>query len=97
VVSWEPPHRYDASYQGTTLAGPYRLIKNPGFTPFCLFLFADNLNELDFTLLKTFSLGESRRLEFRGEFFNLAKSPHLRRAFHQYQLGIRRAGECDAE
>ena len=34
-----------------------------------------SLNELDFTLLKTFSLGESRRLEFRGEFFNLANHP----------------------
>jgi hypothetical protein len=46
-----------------------------GLYPLLFFLFAGNLNELDFTLLKTFSLGESRRLEFRGEFFNLANHP----------------------
>jgi hypothetical protein len=44
-------------------------------TPLRNTLRADNLNELDFTLLKTFSLGEARRLEFRGEFFNLANHP----------------------
>ena len=44
-------------------------------TPLRNTLRADSLNELDFTLLKTFSLGESRRLEFRGEFFNLANHP----------------------
>jgi len=44
-------------------------------TPLRNTLRADDLNELDFTLLKTFPLGESRSLELRGEFFNLANHP----------------------
>jgi hypothetical protein len=36
---------------------------------------ADDLNELDFTLLKGFSLGEARSLEFRTEFFNMLNHP----------------------
>jgi hypothetical protein len=44
-------------------------------TPLRNTLRADDLNELDFTLLKTFPLGEARSLELRGEFFNLANHP----------------------
>jgi hypothetical protein len=36
---------------------------------------ADDLNELDFTALKTFPLGEARSLEFRTEFFNMFNHP----------------------
>ena len=44
-------------------------------TPLRNTLRADDLNELDFTALKTFPLGEARSLEFRTEFFNLLNHP----------------------
>jgi hypothetical protein len=44
-------------------------------TPLRNTLRADDLNELDFTLLKTFPIREAGTLEFRSEFFNMFNHP----------------------
>ena len=58
---------------------------------------ADNLYQLDFSLLKDVRISEAKRVQFRAEFFNIMNHPVFNAPGAQYRPGIRRAGLVHTE
>ena len=57
---------------------------------------ADNLTQLDVSLMKEFLFSEVRRLEFRAESFNMTNHPVFNSANYDGESGVRRPGVIDA-